>query len=456
MKKLILLLCLVCLLITSTLRAAGLSGIILAGGGGTISSVPAAPTGVSATAGNTQNTVTWSASSGSTSCNLYWKSGSSMSGNCTGNGTKVSGVTSPDVITSLTNGTTYYYMMTCQNAAGESACSSEVSGTPNVTITVPGAPTSVMATAGNTQNTITWSAPSTGGTPTSYNLYWSTSDMESTCSSGSKVTGVSSPNIITSLTNGTKYYYMLTAQNSAGEGACSSEVNATPVVAPTNFLNDPYIYLALNFENNTNDSNHEHINNLTGGSPSYSYSTDVHWSSYSALFNNTMSSIISANQTTGFPFLASGTTAFSVGGWFNTTNIGNLQYFLGMSDSGGASFFIGILGGNIVGGVKGPSLFVETSGFAPTANTDYFIVLTWDGAYLHLYKGLASTSVAEVTPAVACTGTPYTGKPFNIGGLYSGAGSMAGSYYDEVFLFARALSITEAESIRAHRIDGSN
>src|SRR5271157_5275615 len=130
MKKLILLFCLVCLFITSSLLAAGLSGIIIAGGGGTISSVPAAPTGVSATAGNTQNTVTWTASSGSTSCNLYWKSGSSMSGNCTGNGTKVSGVTSPDVITSLTNGTTYYYMLTAANSTGEGACSSEVSVTP--------------------------------------------------------------------------------------------------------------------------------------------------------------------------------------------------------------------------------------------------------------------------------------------------------------------------------------
>ena len=282
MKKLILLLCLVCLLITSSLWASGLSGIILAGGGGTISSVPAAPTGVSATAGNAQNTVTFTASSGSTSCNLYWKSGSSMSGNCTGNGTKVTDVTSPDVITSLTNGTTYYYMLTCQNAVGESSCSSEVSGTPNVTVTVPGAPTSVAATAGNAQNTITWSAPSTGGTPTSYNLYWSTTDMGSTCSSGSKVTGVSSPNIITSLTNGTKYYYMLTAQNSAGEGACSSEVSATPTAPITNFLNDAHIIAAYSFENNLNDSSSKGLN-LTAGGCGYSYNTttDVKWGTYS-------------------------------------------------------------------------------------------------------------------------------------------------------------------------------
>jgi hypothetical protein len=56
-----------------------------------------------------------------------------MSGDCTGNGTKVTGVTSPDVITSLTNGTTYYYMLTCQNAAGESHCSAEVFSAPTLT-----------------------------------------------------------------------------------------------------------------------------------------------------------------------------------------------------------------------------------------------------------------------------------------------------------------------------------
>jgi len=233
MKKLIFLICIIGLFIGSLVYATGLSGIILAGGGGSIATIPAAPTGVSATAGNLQNTVGWTPSSGSTSCNLYWKSGSSMSGNCTGNGTKVSGVTSPDVIGSLTGGTTYYYMLTCQNSAGESSCSSEVSGTPT-SLSVPGAPTSVSAVAGNTQNTVTWSPPS--GTVTSYNLYTSNTDMGANCLSGTKTTGVTSPDVITSLTNGTKYYYMLTAVNGAGEGACSAEVNATPSVSCSNTI----------------------------------------------------------------------------------------------------------------------------------------------------------------------------------------------------------------------------
>jgi len=230
MKKLIFLFCWSCLFITSTLWAAGLSGIIIAGGGGTISSVPVAPTGVSATAGNAQNTVSFTASSGSTSCNLYWKSGSSMSGNCTGNGTKVSGVTSPDVIGSLTNGMAYYYMLTCQNSAGESSCSSEVNATPTG-VTAPGPPTSVAAVAGNTLITMSWSAPSSGGTVSQYNMGCANASNTETFATFANIT---SPANVTSLTNGTPYYCKVQAQNSAGT-ANSSEVTATPAVPSPSF-----------------------------------------------------------------------------------------------------------------------------------------------------------------------------------------------------------------------------
>jgi hypothetical protein len=228
MKKLIFIFYLIGLFTTSTLWATGLSGIIIAGGGGSIATVPSAPTGVSATAGNAQNTVTWTASSGSTSCNLYWKSGSSMSGNCTGNGTKVTGVTSPDVIGSLTNGTAYYYMVTCQNSAGESACSAEVNATPTG-VTAPGSPTSVAAVAGNTQFTPTWAAPSSGGTPSQYNVWYSTSS--NTELSGTEVANTTSGTPVTGLTNGTTYYIKVQSQNSAGT-TLSSEVLATPVPVP--------------------------------------------------------------------------------------------------------------------------------------------------------------------------------------------------------------------------------
>lgn len=95
-------------------------------------SAPAAPGGVSATAGNTQNTITWSASSGATSYNLYW---STTTGVTTSNGTQITGVTSPYTHTSLTNGTAYYYIVTAVNATGESVASSQVTATPAASVT---------------------------------------------------------------------------------------------------------------------------------------------------------------------------------------------------------------------------------------------------------------------------------------------------------------------------------
>ena len=91
---------------------------------------PSAPTGVSASAGNGQVTISWSSVSGATSYNIYW---STTSGVTKTTGTKLTGTTSPYTHTGLTNGTTYYYVVTAENSAGQSTESSEVSETPSLT-----------------------------------------------------------------------------------------------------------------------------------------------------------------------------------------------------------------------------------------------------------------------------------------------------------------------------------
>jgi len=96
----------------------------------TLGSVPSAPTGVTATAGNGQVSVSWSSVSGATSYNIYW---STTSGVTKTTGTKLTGTTSPYTHTGLTNGTTYYYVVTAENSAGQSTESSEVSETPSLT-----------------------------------------------------------------------------------------------------------------------------------------------------------------------------------------------------------------------------------------------------------------------------------------------------------------------------------
>jgi mono/diheme cytochrome c family protein len=91
---------------------------------------PSAPTGLTAIVGATtvantnQVNVSWTAVSGATSYNIYW---STTSGAGTG-GTKLPGVISPYVQMGLsTTPTTYYYVATAVNTAGESLPSAQAS-----------------------------------------------------------------------------------------------------------------------------------------------------------------------------------------------------------------------------------------------------------------------------------------------------------------------------------------
>ncbi len=181
----------------------------------TSSSPPSAPTNVTATAGNAQVALSWSASSGASSYNVKR---STTSG---GPYTTVGSPTNPGYTnTGLTNGTTYYYVVTAVNGSGESGNSSQVSATPQVA--APSAPTNVTATVGNAQVALSWSASSGA---TSYNVKRSTT-------SGGPYTTVGSPTTPgytnTGLTNGTTYYYVVTAVNGSGESGNSSQVSATP------------------------------------------------------------------------------------------------------------------------------------------------------------------------------------------------------------------------------------
>jgi len=183
------------------------------------SSPPPAPAGLKATAGNAQVSLSWTASSGATSYNVY--RGTSAGGESP---TPIAtGVTATSYTnTGLTNGTTYYYKVAAVNAAGTSGLSAEASAMPQ--LSAPPAPTGLKATAGNAQVSLSWTASSGAA---SYNVYRGTSSGgEGTTPITTGVTTTSYVN--TGLTNGKTYYYKVAAVNAGGTSALSAEASATP------------------------------------------------------------------------------------------------------------------------------------------------------------------------------------------------------------------------------------
>jgi hypothetical protein len=184
-------------------------------GGGGGGNPPSAPTGLSATAGNQQVSLSWIASTGATSYNV--KRGTASGGPYT---TVSSPTTTSYTDTGLTNGTTYYYVVSAVNSYGESANSSEVSATP---LAPPAAPTNLTATAGNQQVSLSWTAST--GTVTGYHVKRSTTNGSGYTQVGAPTTNAYTD---TGLTNGTTYYYVVTAVNAAGESGNSNQASATP------------------------------------------------------------------------------------------------------------------------------------------------------------------------------------------------------------------------------------
>ena len=193
---------------------------------------PGPPTGLTATAGNGQVTLSWSppASNGGAAIigyDVYMGTGSGGESRSPVNGSLIGGTSY--TVTGLTNGTRYYFTADTVNDANlHSVASAEASATPVAPVTAPGAPSGLTATAGHAQVSLSWKAPGSdgGAAITGYNVYQGTSKkpVASVTGTGATVTG---------LTNGTTYSFKVTAVNRAGEGPASGAASATPTAAIT-------------------------------------------------------------------------------------------------------------------------------------------------------------------------------------------------------------------------------
>jgi chitodextrinase len=188
------------------------------------STVPGAPAIGTTTAGNAQATVTFIAPASNGGSPITGYTVTSNPGGLTGTGSS-----SPITVTDLTNGTAYTFTVVATNFNGNSSPSSSSNTvTPS---TVPGAPTMGTTTAGNSQATVTFTAPaSNGGSPiTGYTV---TSNP-----GGLTGTGSSSPITVTGLTNGTAYTFTVVATNISGNSSPSSASNS---IIPSLSVGDSY------------------------------------------------------------------------------------------------------------------------------------------------------------------------------------------------------------------------
>jgi cellulose 1,4-beta-cellobiosidase len=182
---------------------------------------PKAPAGLSATAGNNQVALTWSASYSAASYNVM---------RSTTNGSGYSTVGNPTT-TSLTdhtalNGTTYYYVVAAINAGGQSPNSSQVVATPM--LPVPAMPSGLTAVGQAGQALLSWSKASGA---TAYHVKRSTTG-------GSGYLALNSPAgttyTDTNVTAGATYYYVVSAVNAGGESPNSPPASAKPLpLAPS-------------------------------------------------------------------------------------------------------------------------------------------------------------------------------------------------------------------------------
>lgn len=172
---------------------------------------PPAPA-LTATSGNVQIQLTWSASAGATSYKVY--EGTTSGGEGASAIASVTGTN--DTVTGLTNGRAYYFEVTAVNASGSSPDSNEASAVP---AGPPPSPANLAASNGNGQIVLSWTA-SAGAS--SYNVYeGATSGGEGTTPIASGITTNSFT--VTGLTNGSSYYFTVAAVNSIGTSGPSNE-----------------------------------------------------------------------------------------------------------------------------------------------------------------------------------------------------------------------------------------
>lgn len=174
--------------------------------------VPGAPADVTVSFGDGAVTVAWKAPASDGGSPVTGYTVVSAPGEATAT---VDGSTLTAQLTGLTNGISYTFQVFATNAVGDGPLS--LAAAPVEPGTVPGAPSVTSVVAGNAQVTLEWTAPADGGSPlTGYTITSSSGDLST------QLPGHTTSTVISGLTNGTPYSFVIVATNEHGAGPASS------------------------------------------------------------------------------------------------------------------------------------------------------------------------------------------------------------------------------------------
>ncbi len=185
-----------------TLCTTDISNVAVTGGG---PQPPDAPTNLIATPGDGQVALNWTGSAGATEYNIYRGTGGNYYLHAETANTYYTD-------TSVTNGVTYYYYVTAENAAGESSASNGVTATPQAAPQPPGQASNPSpangATSVNVDADLGWTA---GSDATSHDVYFGQSSPGTF--QGNQAGTTFDPG---TLANSTTYYWRIDSVNAVG------------------------------------------------------------------------------------------------------------------------------------------------------------------------------------------------------------------------------------------------
>ncbi|HZY77256.1 MAG TPA: fibronectin type III domain-containing protein [Jatrophihabitantaceae bacterium] len=213
----------------STIDTTGLPALSV-----TTRDVPGAPTALTATPGNAQVALNWTAPAdpGSDPITGYVIEYSTDYAATWSDPSPTGSTATSATVTGLTNGTDYVFQVAAVSAAGTGAFS--LNSEPVTPAASPTAPSDVVGVPGDGRVDLTWAPPTDlGGTPIIEYLVRRSTDGGTTWSDPDRTSSPAAGFAETGLTNGTAYLFEVAAATSAGPGPYSDpSAPITPAAVP--------------------------------------------------------------------------------------------------------------------------------------------------------------------------------------------------------------------------------